>query len=207
MEEPVRRSLTIVALLTATMLAGACGGTTRPKTAATQTPDAASTPALVRACQATGMSSRKGAEGTCTADGATITVVNLGHEARLRTLGVRLNGCRIAAHGTFARCSLTVRNRSDAPRRFDSAGRTQTMLVIDGTQFFERSDAERRADARSLVARDSHIEPGQSRTGDVVFDLAPRFIHGLRSSGNLFVFNFGDDGNNTEAAAMLHTYR
>ncbi|MCW2953344.1 MAG: hypothetical protein JWQ48_2514 [Conexibacter sp.] len=189
----MRGSITIVALLTATMLAGACGGTTRPKTAATQTPDAASTPAPVPACQATGMSSRKGAEGTCTADGATITVVSPGHEARLRTLGVTLNGCRAASS---ARCSLTVRNRSDAPRTFDGAGKPQTMLVIDGRQFYEHSGAGKQA-----------IQPGESLTRDVVYDLAPRYVRDLHRTGKLFVFNFGDDGNNVGQAAMLHTYR
>jgi hypothetical protein len=218
--------LIILAFVIAAMLAAGCGGSTRTKavtgseaTATSAMTASAPAPPAEPDCEATGMSSKKGEEGSCTADGATITIVGPRHEARLRTLGVTLNGCLQAAnvsdgsghsasaHGTFARCSLTVRNRTDAPRTFDGAGRRQTMLVIDGRQFFERSDAERPADTRSFLARDSDIQPGESRTSDVVFDLAPRFIHGLRSSGNLFVFNFGDDGNNTDAAAMLHTYR
>jgi Tfp pilus assembly protein PilW len=196
----VRSLLITLGLVTAAMLATGCGGTANTK--ALTAPEAIATntettsvprPAAVPDCTSSGMSRRKGAEGTCTADGATITVVNPGHEARLRTLGVTLNGCRAAS---FARCSLTVRNRSGAPRTFDGAGKPQTMLVVDGRQFYEQSGAGKQA-----------IQPGESLTRDVVYDLAPRYVRDLHRTGNLFVFNFGDDGNNVGQAAMLHASR
>jgi hypothetical protein len=202
----MRSLIIVVALAAAAVLAAGCGDTTSTKTAPTKTvttaktTTAASSPATAPDCGTTGMSTRKGAEGTCTADGSTITMVNPGHEARLRGLSVRLSGCRQASgdsvRQTSVRCSITVRNRSDVPRTFDGAGKPQTMLVVDGKQFYESSGAEKHA-----------MQPAESLTRAVVYDLPPRFARDLQRSGNLFVFDFGADGNNAGQAAMLHTYR
>lgn len=228
------RSLLVVTLMVAALLAAGCGGgggattttaTVSPATATTApaapTPTTTTAPATpakaIPDCQSAGMNAAKGRVGVCTADGVTLTVADPGHEAKLRTLGVTLNGCRlaasvtdgsgtrIAARGRFAICSLTVRNRGSAPQPFDVADRSQTLLVVDGTQVFERGDAEQRGDARSLPRRRGALKPGASRTGDAIFDLPVRLLPGLRRNGNLFVF--GTSGGNPSEGALLHTTR
>jgi Domain of unknown function (DUF4352) len=186
-------------------------------TTATSAEDASS-PAGASGCDAKGISGKKGREGICTENGVTVTVVNPGHEARLHTLAARFNGCRqassvsdgfgqsVSARGVFALCSITVRNRSDTPQTFDGIGARQTTLVVDGKQFSQNFDAENQADAKSFITQDSEIQPGESRTGDVVFDLQPRFMRHLGTSGNLFVVNFGDDLDSATDAAVLRTY-
>lgn len=222
------RTVGLLALLAAAASASACGSTTVKtvvKTvdggapAVTTATTTTTTTADDGSCEALGMNGEQHKEGTCTEKGVTLTIMDTGHEARLHTLAVVFNGCSPAntvsagdgidatAHGTFALCSLTVRNRSDGPQTFAGAGASQTMLVIDGKRFSEAFDAENQADQRSFMSQDGDIQPGESRTGDVIYDLQPRFMKDLGTTGNLYVVNFGDDISSATTAAVLRTYR
>lgn len=224
------RTIGVLGLLVAAALAGGCGSTTVKTVVKTVQADTPSTTAETttttddvatddQSCDALGINAEQRNEGTCTRDGATLTIVEAGHEAKLHTLAVTFNGCTAAssvsngygidatAHGTFALCSLTVRNRSDGPQSFAGAGSNQTMLTIDGKRFSEAFDAENQADARAFMSQDGEMQPGETRTGDVIYDLQPRFMRDLEKNGNLYVVNFGDDIDTTSTAALLRTYR
>ena len=185
--------------------------TTATETATVAT--TASTPSSPPDCQ----SFDQHKEGRCATNGLSLVVANRGHEARLHTLAATLNGCRTTqsvsdgygqsatAAGIYVICSLTVRNRADGPESFGDNG-AQTLLLVDRKRYTDAFDAENQADQQSFVSQDGDLQPGLSRTGDVIFDVPQRLAGDALTRGSVLTVDFGTDPNSATAAAVLRTY-
>jgi hypothetical protein len=66
---------------------------------------------------------------------------------------------------------------------------------LDGKSYTEDFHAENQADAQSFVTNNSAIQPGESTTGDLVFDVPPAAAARATNDPRdvLIIGNFGDD--------------
>jgi hypothetical protein len=127
--------------------------------------------------------------------------------AHLQTLSAHVNGVTTAstlasngssasANGRFLVVSLTITNNASAPEQFDSIGNQQTAIIGHrGASYSEDFNAENGPDQHSCVASNTNdIQPGESATCDVVFDLPVAAVDRARTHGlGLYVVNFGTD--------------
>lgn len=196
---------TIVKTVTAAPPAATSATVASPTTttaAATSTTAAAADPT---SCDAKGIDPQQLRQGTCVTKGVTFTVVNKGSVLRMHSLTASLNGIRAAdslssdvssatASGMFVISSLTVTNRLDSPQTFDQIGTAQTQLLLGRQTFTENFDAENGNDPQSCVSKDdAGIQPGESLTCDVIFDVPTSSLAKLTTNGNISITNFGDD--------------
>ncbi len=119
-----------------------------------------------------------------------------------RVVGVRgastvSNGSNITstANGQYLIVTLSITNIMSSPASFDGVGGNQTMLEADEKTYTEAFKAENEADPNSFVTNNESIQPGESKTGDVIFDLPPSIIKKVLGGekGGVFIGNFGDD--------------
>ena len=118
---------------------------------------------------------------------AKIDHVSIGHETS-SDLGVK------TAHGKFVLVTLSVTNHSDSPQSFDSLGGETALVLSNQKQYSERFDAANGYDQNSFMMNDDDIQPDQTATHELVFDVP---AHAVVSGSNLAVLNFGDDMTST----------
>jgi hypothetical protein len=157
-------------------------------------------------CDALGINRTERKEGTCVRDedGRRYTVVNKTSTLRLKTLKARFvamrqadsvssHGMTEAAHGTYVIITVAITNRLDIPVRFGRIGGPQTVLVpANNKNFSESSNAENKADSHSFFSNDQPIQPGDTRVGDVVFDVPRSPLKYVDKPGAILdIVNFG----------------
>jgi hypothetical protein len=84
------------------------------------------------------------------------------------------------------------------------------VLLLGDKQFSEDFDAENMP-GDSFTWNDDEIQPGETRTGTVIFDVPDASLGELDRSGNVFVLNFSDAGSTVEEAGttvgVIRTYQ
>lgn len=203
-------------LVTIGLLAAGCGGksnhttkttaTTTATTPATTSPTTSTTSTASTDCNTLGINPTGMREGTCTHGGITWVIVDQNHTLNLKTLSAKLAGVRTAktlasaagtttASGDFVIASVTIKNKLPARQTFDQANTQQAGLILNGAVFKEAVGAESHADANSCLQVHAAIQPGNSETCDVIFDVPTTAadVLGKHGSGDLFVVNFGSD--------------
>jgi hypothetical protein len=156
-------------------------------------------------CDAKGINPEKRREGTCVdPDGQKYKTVNRGSTLRLKELNVRVVSTRLTptltadtgterASGQFYVVTLAVTNKLDSPTSFDD-GQNQVGLTVGGKTYSEDFEAENMP-GNSFVWGSDEIQPEESRTGSVIFDLPNRAVKKLGNSSaaaNLIILNFSD---------------
>jgi hypothetical protein len=136
------------------------------------------------------------------------TIAHQSNAVHLKTLTARVIGVSTAetlsgstgsatAIGRFVVVSLAIANQADSPESFDRIGAEQTRFVGNGKSYSEDFNAENGGDPRSCVRAAmtaTSIQPGESATCDVVFDLPASAIERARTDRfSLIVANFGDN--------------
>jgi hypothetical protein len=139
-------------------------------------------------------------------NGYTLTYVNMGARGKLRTLSAKVNGVSTAssysaasgtitavAHGRFVTVNLTVTNRLDSPQQFDGGTTGQVALSVRGKTYTPSFDAENEADQSSFMSANNSapIQPGESQSGDVVFDVPSTAVNIALAHGAVIVTDFG----------------
>jgi hypothetical protein len=108
-----------------------------------------------------------------------------------RTLVEKVDGVTIShatAQGMFVVVTVRVANRTHKPQLFN--GDSQTELLI-GSDTYSISTSGDEADS-GTSGLDNQIEPGESATGDIVFDVAKSVLRSYPAHAGLVVVNFGD---------------
>jgi hypothetical protein len=108
-----------------------------------------------------------------------------------RTLVEKIDGTTIShatAQGMFVVLTVRVVNRTHKPQLFNED--IQTELLV-GADTYSISTNGEESDSRS-DGLDTQIEPGESATGDVVFDVAKKALTSYPAHAGLVVVNFGD---------------
>jgi hypothetical protein len=196
----------LLALLVVGMGLSACGGT--QNVAGVTTPTAPSTPSGKqpptdprKSCDSQGINKTQLRTGACTQGGVQYVVGNYGAAVRLKTLGVAIRAASVAPQlsrngkavtprfDAFVRFTLQVQNRDKVPHRFAFG---QTMLGVGGDNYLERTDIERRVVGESLgLTNGGMIGPGESLSGDVIFDITEADYQVLNRKGRFFIWDFG----------------
>ena len=176
------------------------GGESQSTAAATPTPTAeASAPPNCREAAVATAS-------TCELEGTIVLVAHGHNELKLRTLAARIEGIRTAssfssgvgtttAHGIFLVISLHLTNMASAPQVFDGIDAKQVALSVSKHYYGESFAAENESDKQSFITNEEPIQPGESKTGDLVFDVPPSVVNEVRTlpESGLFIGNFGDN--------------
>ena len=159
-------------------------------------------------------------EGTCTdAEGIRVKVVDKGTKLTLKQLDASFGGYRTAetlsastgtekASGVYAILTLTVTNKLDSPVSFDSE---QVVLSLGDKSYTPDFDAGNMP-GDSFVWNDEEIQPGNSQTGTVIFDVPNKQVGKFATSGNIVIFQFSDaDVSSPEEAestlGFIRTYK
>jgi hypothetical protein len=110
----------------------------------------------------------------------------------IKTLSAKLLGVR--TDGKYLIVKLNIKNNLTRPATFAHGPTTQTFLVAGGAELQEAFNAERN-DPNSFVTNNEPIQPGGSKTADVIFAVSPQVASRVMSEqdGGLFIGNFGDD--------------
>jgi hypothetical protein len=165
----------------------------------TEAEDESASATPVSDCDDKGINSIERNEGTCTAEnGWTVDVVNAETKLTLDEMDAELVGIRTAdavsgeysgtekANGTYVVVSLRVTNRTDSPATFSN---DQVRLVLDDKNYSHDSDAEMAVDD-SLNYEE--IQPDETLTGTVVFDVPVERAGSYAETGNLVFAQFSD---------------
>jgi hypothetical protein len=173
-------------------------------------------------CAELHMTRRTGAhEGTChDPDGTKYVTVNKSHTVKLKTLTARLNGIRVVdsvstddgyisetASGKFVILSVTITNRTSSPQVFEGSGNASASLAIDSGVYSQDFDASNQADPASFVSQDDPIQPGGSKTGDLIFDLPSKRVPKVYTQGVLSLINLGADSETTRTVGLIRLYK
>lgn len=197
-------------------------------TAPTPTVDTASVPTVTTpppdptSCTALGITRNRLREGNCidtNNNGARIQGVNRGSTLRLKQLYVSYGGYTTqdtipastgtaAAQGTFVIMTLTVRNKLNSPAVFDQH-QDQIILALGSRNYSENFDAENNP-GTSFVRNSDPIQPGNSKTGTVVFDIPKSIVKHIDTDGDLIILQFSDAGQRVRDAkqrvGIIRTY-
>jgi hypothetical protein len=163
-------------------------------------------------CNSLGIDGSQHKEGYCKQGSKSFQVVNSTSTLKLKSLTAKLNGASSAdslsadegtetatAHGRFVIFNITVSNRLDSAQSINLAGSnsSQISLLLGKRDYSDAFDAENGPDPQSCVdvtgIGGSEIQPGESATCDVVFDVPTSAVAQAAKTGNLDVLNFGDD--------------
>ena len=191
------RTYTAVGLLLGLCLVGGCGGTTvktvtQPPAranAATQPPPVL--PPAQKICKLLQPAR------VCKFLGRPVNYTPRQETLQLKTLTAKLVGVRAApvtASREYLIATLNIKNDSTSPHTFGSSGTTQTFLVAGGKEHNEAVNAEKN-DPNSFVTKNEPIQPGASKTADVIFAVPPSVATKViaQKDGGLFIGNLGDD--------------
>jgi hypothetical protein len=151
-------------------------------------------------CGLKGITAGPRREGVCVARGVTVTVANRAHwlhgeeyDARVESVRTAATVDKLRAHGRFAILTLAIKNTSEIPRGFDRRS-DLVFLLVDQKYFGERRDAERDPALRPLRLRRNSVQPDETTTGTVVFDLPTEHATNLLAQGSNVIFvNFSDE--------------
>jgi Domain of unknown function (DUF4352) len=94
------------------------------------------------------------------------------------------------AHGKFVVISLSVTNHSNSPQRFDGMGDETALVLANQKTYSERFDVGNGYDQNSFGWNSDDIQPDQTATHDLIFDVP---ANAVVSGAHLGVLNFGDD--------------
>ena len=223
-----RLSGALLAIIALPLLLGSCGGSTKTVvqtvTAGTAT---TSTSATTRATTTTNTGppdcssiDSRTFVGKCTSNGATFTFANPGSTVALKTLKVKVvnvatadsvsngSGFTANAHGTFVIVSIAVTNTTQSPQTFDEGSSTsQAALRIGNNTYSVSFDAENTNDPNSFVTNDAPIQPGETRTGTIDFDVPSSAAARVNQHGGLVVVDFGETLDSAQSAAVLKFFQ
>lgn len=211
-----------VGLLAATALGlAACGGgaetKTVIKTVAATTPDSATTETTSSEPPSCEELADSGGEGLCVEEGGSrVKIANRDTTLVLPELSARYLGYRTAktltssvdtqtAEGRFVIIRVRITNKTSSPEVFKDA--KSTALHLGGARYTTHFDAENMP-GDSFVWNDDPIQPGNSRTGTIIFDVPARRVAKMEEDGNLLIAQFSDkarDGS-TMALGLIRTY-
>jgi hypothetical protein len=116
---------------------------------------------------------------------------------QLKTLTAKLVGVRAApvtASRSYLIVTLNIKNDSTSPHTFAASANTQTFLVAGGKEHNEAVNAEKN-DPNSFATKNEPIQPGASKTADLIFPVPPSVAANVmaQKQGGLFIGNLGDD--------------
>jgi hypothetical protein len=195
-------------LVLASIVLSACGGS-QEEGLASSTPTGPRAPQdgrlprtdPTKSCERQGVNSTQLYPGACTEQGVRYVVANYGGVVRLRTLAVTITGVGVSGgyqgarravaprFDAFLRVSLQVQNRDKVPHRF---GFGQTMLGVGGSNYLERVNVERTIHQEAIArVNGGQIGPGETLSGDVLFDITEPDYQELQRRGRFFIWNFG----------------
>lgn len=118
------------------------------------------------------------------------------------------------ANGVFLIITLRITNTGNQPQTVEEPGAESFALSPLGSSatYTESFNAENGPDEDSFISDDTPIQPGESQTGDIIFDVPPTALTTMQTSGAALVFGaFGVDLSNattskTNPAALLLIY-
>lgn len=206
---------------------GAALGWTSGSSGSTATATA-TTPTVVKKptdCNVLGINQVKLHEGACTSEGERLYVVNKGDTAHIKSMDVSLVGLRTqdslsdgsgqsaTPHGKFIIATITITNKLHTSQSWQNgqAGMTVSTGAKSGNTYDEDFNAENGPDQNScewkIGAVSSNLQPGESITCDVVFDIPTNLSASARGS-TVAVAGFGetDLSHPAQRIALLRTY-
>lgn len=159
--------------------------------------------------------------GKCTAsNGTTFIFGNRGSTVRLKTMKVSIvnvgttqsvssgSGFTANARGTFVIATIAVTNTTTSPQTFDEGSATsQGQLEIGKNSYSVSFDAENTNDPNSFVTNSNDIQPGETRTGTIDFDVPSSAAPQVYKHGALVITNFGDSVDSAQTAAVLKVFQ
>lgn len=171
-------------------------------------------------CDELGINSEVGKEGSCIDDGKNYVVADMGSTLKLRELNAKLLGMETAktitgeygesktANGVYVIFNLEITNKLSSPARFDSF-QEQTALLLGENEYTEDFDVENYALDSSFLNLYDEIQPDTSQSGTVAFDVPKKLVPDLYKTGNLFILNFSDEGEEGEITqyGLFRTYQ
>jgi len=135
-------------------------------------------------------------------------------------MNVRLGGYRTAktlsastgteaAQGTYVITTLTVTNKLNQPVTFDSEQVTLNIGTERNARTFTSDFDAGNMPGNSFIWNDDEIQPGNSKTGTVIFDVARRSLNRIETSGNLTLVQFSDAGSDQpeRAVGVIRLYK
>jgi hypothetical protein len=193
---------------------GACGGDSGPETVvktvtqseppATEqsTTDESAAPSSDASCEEQGINSEERNEGTCTDNGVRYTVVNKDSMVRIPEVSARLVSIEqvktlssdidtLTANGIYVIFRVAVKNRLNVPTAVEEG---QFVLVVNDKNYTENFDAENGVVEDSFVWQSDDLQPGETRTGALVFDIPTPAAGEVERVGNLSVVPFSEVG-------------
>jgi hypothetical protein len=93
------------------------------------------------------------------------------------------------AQGEFVVVTLRISNNTNKPQSFDDLA--QTELQVGNDQFSVSTNGDE--SDKGSEGWNGDIEPGESATGDIVFDVSARSAADVPRHAGLLIVNFGDD--------------
>jgi Protein of unknown function (DUF2510)/Domain of unknown function (DUF4352) len=155
-------------------------------------------------CDALGINSQDLNEGSCTVKGQDVVVVNKDSTLELDQLSARLVGISTAdtfqgrspgpksASGVFVVARVEITNTTDKPQTYDSFGEA-TALNLGRDVYTEDFNVENGTATDSFVWRSTDLQPHDSMTGTLVYDVPANAAGHLETDGYLSIGNFRDD--------------
>jgi hypothetical protein len=195
--------LVVIALPVLVLVVAACGGAKKA-----ETPTRAHTRVSPRnsACGKAGITAEPNREGSCIANGVTITVADRAHwlhaadyDARFLSLRTtttlkQRSGGTLRAHGKFVIVKLSIKNKLPNPEFFDRRSNL-VFLLADKKRFSESHDAETDPALDPFALRGTALQPDEVATGTIVFDLPLEHAKNVFEQGSDLIFvNFSDEG-------------
>jgi hypothetical protein len=201
-----------------------CGGTktkTVEKTVSspgtpTETQSTATTSG-VDDCTAKGITPAQGKEGACTdSAGQKFLVVNRRSTLRMTELRAAVQDVRTEktltsntgtsrAKGMFLIVTLNVTNKLNQPQKFDSDQNQVILYAGKDKKYTENFDAENGQDQDSFLWKKEDIQPDQTGTGDIVFDVPANIALGYDKpvvGAELGVLNFSDASSSASSPSL-----
>jgi uncharacterized protein DUF4352 len=188
----------LILLVALALVAGGCGGSTKHEAKATVQSSSSD-------CAFKGITAGPRREGTCVARGVAITVADRAHWLHGKDYDARVLGMRTASklragasgtihpHGRFVIVSLSVKNTLDSAHEFDRRS-DLVFLFVDGKYFSERADAENDPALAPFRLRTTAVQPDETATGTVVFDVPAQHAKHLSAAGSdLILVNYSDE--------------
>jgi Domain of unknown function (DUF4352) len=166
-------------------------------------------------CDEKGINSTELKEGRCESEGTTFVVVNHGGTLKMKTMEVDLLGVKKAktlssdlgsetASGTYVSFKLKVTNLTHTPVEWESE---QSFLYLDENEYSEDFEVQNGIEQQSVQWKQESIQPDNTVTGTVTFDVPEKVLKKLYSEGNLDFVNFGEAGYYSEEAREIGTIR
>lgn len=155
-------------------------------------------------CDALGINSKDLNEGSCTVKGQDVVVVNKDSTVELDQLSARLVGISTAdtlqgrslgpksASGVFVVARVEIINTTNQPQTYDSSGEASS-LNLGRDVYTEDFNVENGTATDSFVWRSMELQPHESMTGTLVYDVPANAAGHLETDGYLSIGNFRDD--------------